>query len=148
MVSAGRSRLWVRVGLTRIRADKITAVTPADDSLHLQVTGVTNGLVLPLAPGAQRSGRDGRLVEWADEFLRVIERAAALPVATLITFTPANDFQAAGFTACPLTGDERPLLQPPLLPVPDLIPPRPAPASWATPKSLEDPHGPRGRADR
>lgn len=54
---------------------------------------------------------------------------------TLITFETANDYQAAGFTARTLTGDEQALVQPPLHPVPDLVPPRPAPAPahWATP---------------
>ncbi|MFI5987336.1 hypothetical protein ACIBEA_41505 [Streptomyces sp. NPDC051555] len=135
MVSAGRSRVWLRIGHTRIRADKVTAVTPGDDSLHLQATGHPNSLVLSLSPGAERTDLNGHPIDWADELLRVIEQAAAQPVGTLITFEAANDFQTAGFTARSLTGDERPLLQPPLLPVPDVIPPRPVPASWATPRS-------------
>ncbi|MFD8148984.1 hypothetical protein [Streptomyces sp. NPDC059708] len=135
MVSAGRSRVWLRIGATRIRADKVTAVTPGDDSLRLQVTGVPGGLVLHLASGAERTGRDGRLIDWADELLRVIEQAAAQPVGTLITFEPAGRFHTAGFTAHALTGDDRPLIQPPLHPVPDVIPQRPSPAHWATPRS-------------
>ncbi|MFZ3551952.1 hypothetical protein ACODT3_41295 [Streptomyces sp. 4.24] len=135
MVSAGRSRVWLRIGHTRIRADKVTGVTPADDDLLLQVTGAPGGLVLHLPPGAQRTSRNGRLVEWSDELLRIIEQAAAQPVGTLVTFEAANDFQAAGFTARSLTGDERPLIQPPLLPVPDIVPPHPAPAHWATPRT-------------
>lgn len=60
---------------------------------------------------------------------------------TLIAFEAANDYQAAGFTAHSLTGDERPLIQPPLHPVPDLVPPRPAPAHWATPRTPRDAAG-------
>ncbi|MCY0932408.1 hypothetical protein OTB20_40945 [Streptomyces sp. H27-H1] len=138
MVSAGRSRVWLRVGRVRIRADKVTAVTPAEGDLHLQVTGHPGGLVLHLPPGPPRTGRNGHPVDWADELLHVIEQAAAQPVGTLITFAAVNHYQAAGFTAHSLTGDERRLIEPPLLPVPDLIPPRPAPAHWATPRAPRD----------
>lgn len=134
MVSAGRSRVWLRVGHTRVRADKVTTVTPGDGNLHLQATGHAGGLILQLPPGAERTDHNGRPIDWADELLRVIEQAAAQHVGTLITFEAANDYQAAGFTARSLTGDERPLVQPPLNPVPDLVPPRPAPAHWATPR--------------
>lgn len=141
MVSAGRSRVWLRIGRTRIRADKVTAVTPADDDLLLQVTGVRGGLVLHLPPGAERTGHNGRPIDWADELLSIIEQAATQHVGTLITLEAANGYQAAGFTARALTGDERPLIQPPLHPVPDPIPQRPIPASWATPRPPRDSAG-------
>ncbi|MGW6857858.1 hypothetical protein [Streptomyces xanthophaeus] len=132
-MSAGRSRVWLLAGRVRIRTDKITAVTPSDGSLHLNVTGHPGGLILRLPPAAERIGRNGQPVDWADELLRVIEQAAALPVGTLVTFAAANDFHAAGFTARALTGDDRILIEPPLHPVPDIMPPRPIPDSWARP---------------
>ncbi|MFF5939040.1 hypothetical protein [Streptomyces sp. NPDC012508] len=122
MVSAGRSRVWLRVGDMRIRADKVTAVTPADGDLYLQVTGIPEGLVLRLPPGAQRTDRNGQPTEWADELLRVIEQAAAQPTGTLITFQASDAFHAAGFTAHSLTTDEQPLIEPPLHPAPRLTP--------------------------
>ncbi|MGW0394402.1 hypothetical protein ACWDYJ_26645 [Streptomyces sp. NPDC003042] len=134
MVSAGRSRVWLRVGHTRIRADKVTAVTPADDDLHLHVTGHPNGLILRLPPGAKRTDRNGRPIDWSDELLRIIEQAAAQPVGTLITFTADNNVHTAGFTAHPLTGDDHPLITPPLHPIPDPMPQRPTPATWASPR--------------
>ncbi|MGW6950187.1 hypothetical protein ACWGHD_25125 [Streptomyces xanthophaeus] len=132
-MSAGRSRVWLLAGRVRIRADKVTAVTPSDGSLHLNVTGHPGGLILRLPPAAERIGRNGQPVDWADELLRVIEQAAALPVGTLVTFADVNDFHAAGFTARALTGDDRILIEPPLHPVPDIMPPRPIPDSWARP---------------
>ncbi|MFZ3491761.1 hypothetical protein ACODT5_00720 [Streptomyces sp. 5.8] len=132
-MSAGRSRVWLRVGLIRIRADKVTAVAPSDMGLSLQVTGHPGGLTLHLPPGAERMDRRGRPVDWTDELLRVIEQAAALPVGTLITFTPVNDVRTAGFTARALSGDDRALIEPPMHPVPDIMPPRPIPDSWARP---------------
>lgn len=139
MVSAGRSRVWLRIGDMRIRADKVTAVTPGNDYLHLQITGVRDGLTLYLPAGAERTGRNGHLIDWADELLRIIEQAAAQPVGTLITFEDSSRFHAAGFTAHSLIGDDRPLIQPPLHPVPDVIPQRPTPAGWATPRQLRGP---------
>ncbi|MFI5868476.1 hypothetical protein [Streptomyces sp. NPDC051546] len=133
MVNVGRARVWVRVGYARIRADKITAVTRSDGSLHLDVTGHPGGLTLPLPSGAERTDRRGEPVDWADELLRVIEQATALPVGTLITFTDVNNVRAAGFTARALTGDDRILIEPPVHPVPDIMPPRPIPDSWARP---------------
>lgn len=82
-----------------------------------------------------------RPIDWADELLRVIEQAAAQHVGTLITFEAANDYQAAGFTARSLTGDERPPRSTPLLPMPDLVAPRRAPAHWATPRTPRDAAG-------
>lgn len=93
----------------------------------------TTGLILHLPPGAERTGRNRRPVDWADELLRTIEQAAAQPVGTLITFTAHNNIRAAGFTAHPLTGDDHPLITPPRHPAPDPMPQRPTPATWASP---------------
>lgn len=101
MVSAGRSRVWLSIGQTRIRADKVTAVTPGDDCLLLQVTGAPGGLVHHLPAGAERTDRNGHLVDWADELLRIIDQAAAQPVGTLVTFEDSTRVHAAGFTAGP-----------------------------------------------
>lgn len=58
MVSAGRSRVWLRVGETRIRADKVTTITPGIDQLLLRVTGVRDVLAVEVPAGTSGTGRD------------------------------------------------------------------------------------------
>lgn len=112
MVSAGRSRVWLRIGETRIRADKVTTITPGIDQLLLRVTGVGDVLALAVpAACTGPTGRDGEASDWAGALLRIIEEASGLHVGTLISFEPANGFHAAGFTARSLT-DDRPIIQP------------------------------------
>ncbi|MCY0939360.1 hypothetical protein [Streptomyces sp. H34-S4] len=132
-MSAGRSRVWLSVGQIRIRADKITTITHGYGHLLHRVTGHCEDLALELPDTDYESGTDISEDSWADELLRIIERAAAESVGTLITLEPATDFHTAGFTARSLT-DNQPVIQPPLRPVPDVIPHRPVPAAWVTPR--------------
>ncbi|MFD3329584.1 hypothetical protein [Streptomyces sp. NPDC058701] len=137
MVSAGRSRVWLRIGPARIRADRITAVTTDAETLLLRVTGDRDPVTLPLPGGADPDGTGRPGVEWADELLRIIEYAAQQPAGTLISYTPATTMTLAGFTIHSLTDDSRPLLQPALQPLPDTLttPRSPVPATWTAPRS-------------
>ncbi|WP_392893184.1 hypothetical protein [Streptomyces sp. LN699] len=135
MVSVGRSRVWVCVGQSRIRADRIAGVTTGRGELLLYVTGVRGTLTLSLPDGVNPAGPDGIGNDWADELLRAIEEAADQSVGSLIAFEAANSLHQAGFTTRALT-DHRPLIRPPAHPLPDtLMPQQPAPTSWATPRA-------------
>jgi hypothetical protein len=80
------------------------------------VTGLREPLELVVGPtppdGAYASGAGQ---DWADELLRVIERAAAWDTGTLIEFAGPSQNFAAGFTAQSLTDDHW-VVQRPLLP--------------------------------
>ncbi|MGP3691117.1 hypothetical protein ACTVZO_41700 [Streptomyces sp. IBSNAI002] len=136
-MSAGRSRVWLAVGDMRVRADKITAITIGYNHLLLQVTGHRDCLALELPdPGSEDDIDADADTEraWADQLLRIIERAAGESVGTLITLEGETCFHTAGFTARSLADDQL-VIQPPLRPFPDPIPSRPVPATWATPRA-------------
>ncbi|MCX5070955.1 hypothetical protein OHA84_36720 [Streptomyces sp. NBC_00513] len=135
MVSVGRSRVWVCVGQSRIRADRIAGVTTGHGELLLYVIGVRGTLALSLADGVNPAGPAGTGNDWADELLRAIEEAADQSTGSLIAFEAANSLHHAGFTARTLT-DNGPLIRPPTHQLPDtLMPQRPVPDSWATPRA-------------
>ncbi|MGY1503607.1 hypothetical protein ACW4TU_44815 [Streptomyces sp. QTS52] len=99
-MGASRSRVWLRVGERRVRGDRIVGVDAGAGVLVLRVTGMREPLELvveptPPAPGAASGpGACGR--DWADELLRVIERAAAWDTGTLIEFEGSDRHFAAG----------------------------------------------------
>ncbi|MEU3317355.1 hypothetical protein ABZ743_32415 [Streptomyces sp. NPDC006662] len=98
----GRSSVWLCAGQTRIRADRLVAVEPAEGGLALHFTGMREPLHLPLAPEPGKVQDPGP----ADQLLSVIAYAAEYPAASLITYQAGDEYFVGGFTARTLTGHE------------------------------------------
>ncbi|MEU3315755.1 hypothetical protein ABZ743_24195 [Streptomyces sp. NPDC006662] len=119
MKLGGKSSVWLCVGQTRVRADRLVAVERAPGSLALHCTGMRQPLHLALPAPASGPG-SGQASSHADQLLAAIAYAAEYPSATLITYQDSDEYFVGSFTARTLAGQETVVARRLLKPAPTL----------------------------